>query len=200
MFVSCDTSIFMKRLLGIILGLMAITVFASNQQTVSQSAKELDKAYQERNYELFFELFPSSFKTFIDYYGYTDKPMPLYSQGLDHVNYLFSDSLKIDEKYLNKLFAIAKDAVWEADAPNYFQNNLRDLILKYSQEIVSFLNKQDKKEIERFWYFVVYSLYPKELDNIAHYLKIRERIYPHSKEQSKIIEFAYKKVLEDDWE
>lgn len=73
-------------------------------------------------------------------------------------------------------------------------------ILKYSQEIVSFLNKQDKKEIERFWYFVVYSLYPKELDNIAHYLKIRERIYPHSKEQSKIIEFAYKKVLEDDWE
>ena len=126
--------------------------------------------------------------------------MPLYSQGLDHVNYLFSDSLKIDEKYLNKLFAIAKDAVWEADAPNYFQNNLRDLILKYSQEIVSFLNKQDKKEIERFWYFVVYSLYPKELDNIAHYLKIRERIYPHSKEQSKIIEFAYKKVLEDDWE
>ena len=85
---------------------MAITVFASNQQTVSQSAKELDKAYQERNYELFFELFPSSFKTFIDYYGYTDKSMPLYSQGLDHVNYLFSDSLKIDEKYLNKLFAI----------------------------------------------------------------------------------------------
>ena len=33
-------------------------------------------------------------------------------------------STKIDKKYLNKLFAIAKDAVWEADAPNYFQNNL----------------------------------------------------------------------------
>ena len=117
MFVSCDTSIFMKRLLGIILGLMAITVFASNQQTVSQSAKELDKAYQERNYELFFELFPSSFKTFIDYYGYTDKPMPLYSQGLNHVNYLFSDGLKIDENsHIGNFVEIKK--LWDDSGEN----------------------------------------------------------------------------------
>lgn len=190
----------MKKFFGIILGLVAISAYANNHQTVSQSARELDKAYQENNYERFFELFPSSFRIFMDYYGYTDKPMPLYSQGLNHVNYLFSNGLKIDEKHLKKLFAIAKNAVWEADAPNYFQNNLSDLILKYPQEMVSFLDKQDKKEIEHFWYFVVYALYPNALDNIAHYQRIRNRIYPYSKEQSKIIEIAYKTVLEDDQE
>lgn len=190
----------MKKLLGFILGLMIITAFANNHQTISQSAKELDKAYQEKNYELFFELFPSSFKIFMDYYGYTDKPMPLYYQSLDHVNYLFSDGLEIDEMHLNKLFAIAKDAVWEADAPNYFQNNLSDLILKYPHEMVSFLDKQDEKEIEHFWCFVVYGLYPKALDNIAHYQKLRDRIYPYSKEQSIIIEIAYKKLVDNEIE
>ena len=145
----------------------------NRNDTISQ----LYSAYVNKDYDTFFALFPNTFREFLTYYGYEhDIPAPLYDWAPYHIDYLFSNFLNADRQHINKLVDIAKEASWDADAPNYLQKNLRKLILQYPVLFLDVLNEKTCKEIENFWYFILY--YPSlHSNNDLQYRKLKEQLY-----------------------
>lgn len=114
----------------------------------------LKKAYYEKDYESFLTLFPNSFPKFLEYYGFVgDEPMPLYSVAFEHIEFLKSGE---KSRLIGKLFDLAKNAIWDADAPNYLQKAVIELILIFPDEILSLLKEEENKIVENFWYFILY--------------------------------------------
>lgn len=158
----------------------------------------LKKAYNEKDYETFFYLFPNSFSEFIEYYGYIEnKPMPLYSISFEHIRYLASNKNN-EHRLINKLFRIAKDAKWDADAPSYLRKVLTQLILAYPEDILYLLKKEDIKTVENFWYFILY--YPSlgaEYDIEHQNLYKQVYIYMDSRDKKigEILKNTYDKII-----
>lgn len=149
----------------------------NRNDTISQ----LHSAYVNKDYDTFFALFPNTFRKFLTYYGYEhDIPAPLYDCAPYHIDYLFSNHLNADRQHINKLVDIAKEASWDADAPNFLQKHLRKLILQYPVLFLDVLNEKTSKEIENFWYFILY--YPSlHSNNDLQYRKLKEQLYKSMK-------------------
>lgn len=161
----------------------------------SKSICLLEQAYRDKDYCRFFQLFPDSFSMFIEYYGFVDDtPAPLYFVAYEHLEYLMMGS--VDEKLVNKLFGIAKDGIWDADAPNYLQDHLLQLISKYPAIFIREFEKHSTADNQRFWYFVLYNSYPEQESYQKMYSRLR-MCMSANKNIVALMDVAYKKVLSE---
>lgn len=167
-------------------------------QNKADSMILLEQAYNKKDYDIFFRLYPNSYTKFVEYYGYIgDKPMPLYSIAFEHLKYLMSGKIR-KFKLIDKLFNIAKDGKWDADASSYLQDYMVDLIVEYPEIILSLLNENSTKEIENFWYFILYypSLHPEyDLQYQNKYKQIYNCIQNRDKQMGGIIKKTYEKIV-----
>jgi hypothetical protein len=158
----------------------------------------LKEAYRNRDEKTFFDLFPHSYAKFIEYYGYVEnKPMPLYHEAFEHIKFLTSSKI-CKQKLLDKLVNIAKDAKWEADAPNFLCEILRSSILECPDTILSLLKDKEIKEINNFWYFILYypSLNPENDDQYTHmYEQLYRCVNERNKAMGQIIKDVYHKIV-----
>ena len=158
----------------------------------------LKEAYRNRDEKTFFDLFPHSYAKFIAYYGYVEnKPMPLYHEAFEHIKFLTSSKI-CKQKLLDKMVNIAKDAKWEADAPSYLREILIHSIQECPDTILSLLKNKEMKEINNFWYFMLYypSLNP---ENDGQYTSMYEQLYRCVNERNKamgqIIKDVYHRIV-----
>ena len=120
---------------------------AESFQHKVDSLSLLKEAYRNKDEETFLDLFPNSYAKFIEYYGYVEnKPMPLYHEAFEHIKFLTSSKI-CKQKLLDKMVNIAKDAKWEADAPNYLREILIHSIQECPDTILSLLKDKEIKEI-----------------------------------------------------
>lgn len=124
--------------------------------TLEGKANQLSERYKKSDYPGFLNLFPNSFNEFIDLYGYDDitgKKL-LYSVYVEHLNFFFSPvGVNKTELYL-KVFNIALNGEWDADAPNLFRNKLVDLILDDADGFIKLFSTKPDNEVSSFWFFV----------------------------------------------
>ena len=81
---------------------------------------------------------------------------------------------EVDAKLINKIFCIAKDGIWNADAPSYLQEHLQQLILEYPNIFLREFEKHSNNAIQGFWYFVLYNLHPEQENYQKMYLQLRK--------------------------
>lgn len=186
--------------------LVNITNFeGSNEspQNKVDSIALLKQAYNERNYDTFFNLFPDSFSKFIEYYGYVgNEPMPLYPMAYEHIDYLVSNK-SCKHRLLTKLFNIAKNAIWEADAPNYLRSSIIGLVVEHPKIILSLLKNEETKIVENFWYFILY--YPSlkaeyDLEHQEQYKQIYTCINGENAQMGNTIKRIYDRIVIESYE
>ena len=110
-----------------------------------------------------------------------------------HIYELFNN-LKVvnDTLYYQKIISIAVGGHWEADAENYFQEGLRNRVIKNSSLTFELLENSSDEEIKSFWYFYFDEPnpdenIPKEFNNMK---IVSPKIYS-------LMEVAHKEVLKD---
>jgi hypothetical protein len=141
--------------------LITITVLISNcvqgnkSNQTQESIQPVDTLLDEKEVN-FFNEFPNSFGEFQKLYGFDDnKGESIYYRSANRrIDSLFSSKKAVsDSVFVNKLIDISKDGKWDADAVNYFQQNLRTYFFVNSQVFLSMLGKEKQSNIDGFWYF-----------------------------------------------
>jgi len=175
-----------------------VNVELTGKNSVSNDTIEnLRLSFKKKDYKMFFDFFPCSFSQFLNIYGFDDKngAKPLYEVYEDHVNYFFECEGHIGQKeFINKIYGIVKNAVWEADAPTILQDNLTLLIIKSPKEILSLLTIKPKKEVESFWIFVFDGSSTYDLQNKEKFKKIYSKINALNPKQAELIKQVFEKM------
>ena len=111
--------------------------------------------YKSEYEKRFFEYFPNSFDELVALYGFeNDTANVLYYYADRHILQFFNSISSInDTVYYSKLINIAEGGKWAADAESYFQEGLRQHVIKNPELTVFLLNKLDDNDIEGFWRF-----------------------------------------------
>lgn len=128
-----------------------------NKNLDSTRIEQLQKAYDIKDYSVFFNQFPSSFNELIAFYGYSDSEgaKPLYLQYENHINYFFQyDNYITSEYFAEKAYLISINGYWEADAVSLFQSNLYKSIIYKPEVYIKLLNKKSDAESKNFWHFI----------------------------------------------
>lgn len=134
--------------------------------TISFKAKKLQQlyllstavsVYESDNYkQQFFYEFPKTFKLFNELYGYDNirnKPGPLSTKALEHIN-LFNGLVNINDSiYYKKIVSIAIGGLWDEDAVGFFQEGLRSRVLTNPKLTVYILKTMNDIKIRSFWLF-----------------------------------------------
>lgn len=127
--------------------------------TDKSRVEKLKLSFQKNEYITFFELFPNDFSELVNFYGFDDKigkKMPLYDFYDSHIKFLFNYEGKINpETFVNKIFDISNNGVWEADAVSLFQTKMYELILKKPNLFLNILAKKEVQVAKQFWHFVL---------------------------------------------
>jgi hypothetical protein len=158
----------------------------------------LKKSFEDKDYILFFELFPNNHKELIGFYGYDDKKgeMPLYGLYEKHINYLFSNlDAKIVpmEKFSNKIYSIAINGVWDADAIGLFQTNLSAFIVNYPDVFLKVLSSKSDSDIYSFWNFVFDGSSKNDKQNMKKYETIFNKINSLDIKQGRLLKEEFEK-------
>lgn len=145
----------------ILLGCVMLLSMVSCAQTTK--SKRLSSIYSEykrskskQSEKDFFKEFPNSFKEFQSVYGYDDVKgeSPNYKVAFDHVNFFFKSAPLVNKnEFSRKLINITLHGKWEADAENYFQDNLRNYYFANSTAILDILKASKLTDADQFWYF-----------------------------------------------
>ncbi|WP_321480952.1 hypothetical protein [uncultured Bacteroides sp.] len=116
----------------------------------------LKEAYSKNNYFVFFKEFPDTFEDFLSLYGFDDEKgaMPFYSCYDKHVRFFFDSYDLNKEKFIPKLFNLAKEGHWEADATGLLRDKISDFIKKHSKDMVEYLETKPDDEVVPFWHYV----------------------------------------------
>lgn len=149
--------------------ILSILVFLSFQ-TKGQIAnfKKLKVAYLNlsehntlENQNTFFELFPNSFKSFTNAFGFKNRNESLiYKNQYKYIETFFKlDSVQKDRQ-INKWINISINGKWDADAVSLFQNILRLRILQKNKLTYQLLKKRTDKEIISFFFFFFNEIHP----------------------------------------
>ena len=166
---------------------------------------QLKDAFAKQDYDAFFKCFPNNFQQFLECYGYENYEqgkLSLYSNSGEHIEFLFSDSLIKDKKHVGKLVSVAIDGSWDADAPAFFQIGIKDIAVNYSELLIEILMEYTDEEIEKFWSYILYEPYPHaedfEIDTgyIEFFSNIKEKICAKNERMDKIVQKAYKMILD----
>ncbi|MBB6611936.1 hypothetical protein H7F15_12870 [Pontibacter sp. Tf4] len=134
----------------------------SGTQKLESSFNNLKGADTKENQILYFNLFPSDFRTFERIFGYVeDKPGPLYEESFDYISRFFElDKVSKKEK-ISKAINIGINGKWEADAISHLQQTLEPLVLENVDLTYQILKGKQQKEIESFFYFLFGGPHPK---------------------------------------
>lgn len=178
--------------------ILIILVFQSTAQNVDidklkSAFVELEKNNSQNNQRTFFELFPGSFESFQQAFGFRDhEPAPLYDGRKYVLKFFALDSISKKEQ-MNKWINISIDGHWEADAVNYFQHNMRPVVLKNVDLFYELLKDRRENEIESFFYFFFNEPHP-QFDTIPNDFKM---IKNRDEAFYSLIKKGYKRAIED---
>ena len=159
------SSTVVRNMKNLIVTIFILLLFQVNGQSLE--SKELKNALMElkndgnlKNQKKYFELFPNSFEDFLKMFGFENgKEAPLYD-GFEYVEALFAIDSISESRQMKKWINISIDGYWEADAVNYFQHNLRPIVLNKTDLAYDLLIKCTDEEIESFFYFFFNEIHP----------------------------------------
>jgi hypothetical protein len=174
----------MKKLITVIFILLFTQV--NGQSIESNKLKnaliELKSDRNINNQKEYFELFPDSFESFLNMFGFKDgRGAPLYD-GFEYVQALFALDSIPETQQMKKWINISINGYWDADAVNYFQNNLRPIVLKKTDLVYEQLKKSTDQEIESFFYFFFNEIHPQYETIPSEFKKLKkvdEKFYNH---------------------
>jgi hypothetical protein len=129
----------------------------------TSSSKDVSNIYKQQ----FFDAFPNTFQQLDELYGdHLDahhKPAPLNDQAEQHIVDLFNKLNTInDTLYYRKIISISIGGHWDGDAVNFFQEGLRNKVLKDPAIVVDILKHISNARIQSFWYFYFDEPYPEK--------------------------------------
>jgi|ERR1035437_980669 hypothetical protein len=163
----------------------------------NDTVENLRLSFKKKDYQMFFDFFPSSYGQFLGLYGFDDKngAKPLYEVYEDHVNYFFEFEGHVDQKeFIKKIYGIVKNAIWEADAPTILQDNLTLLIIKSPKAILSLLSTKPNKEVESFWFFVFDGSSTDDLQNKEKFKNVYGKINALNPKQADLLKQVFGKM------
>lgn len=172
-----------------------------NKETVTKDSLEikvnqLKEFYSKNNYFGFFKSFPNTFDEFLKLYGFDDDKgeMPLYQEGEKHINFFFGSYELNKEYFVPKMFNLAKEGHWEADAPSILQNKIEEFINLNAKESVTYLATKPDEEVMRFWYFVFDGSGKYDLQNKKKFETLYKKINLFDKKQGKLLKEEFDKM------
>mgnify|MGYP000141446527 CR=1 FL=1 len=140
--------------------IIQLTAQSANIDELKNSLIELKKDNSQKNQREFFNLFPSSFQSFNNTFGFKNgTAAPLYD-GHEYISQFFSLDSIDQRKQLNKWINISIDGHWDADAVNYFQMYLRLRVFQNLDLTFKLLKERPEKEIKSFFYFFFNEIHP----------------------------------------
>ncbi len=172
------------------------SIVQNADKTFDSRIEQLKLTFKEDDYLSFFKLFPDTYKEIITVYGFDDNTgeKPLYFEAKDHISFLFNPPKEHLTPLVKKSIGIAIEAKWDADAINYFQEELSNLVIKHPEEVLIVLKtKSDKKKAD-FWNFIFDGSSENDLQNNEKFYRIFEKIKPLDVEQSDILNREFKKL------
>ncbi|WP_321481052.1 hypothetical protein [uncultured Bacteroides sp.] len=158
----------------------------------------LKEAYSKHNCFVFLKEFPDTFADFLSLYGFDDEKgeMPLYSCSYEHINFFF-DSYGLNKgKFIPKLFNLAKEGHWEADAAGYLRENTLNFIKKYSKDMVEYLETKPENEVAHFWHYVFDGSSRNNSANNENFDTIYKLIKAINKKQANILKEEFLRMYE----
>ncbi|MFV0545598.1 MAG: hypothetical protein ACK5ND_05275 [Bacteroides sp.] len=138
----------------------------NRNQSDNSRTEKLTEAYNKKDYATFLRLFPGNFNEFQDFYGFDDVTgeKPLYTVAEKQIEYLFT-GVQNELPLIKKVIPIAIGGKWDADAVNYFQHNLINLLENHSDKVFEVLSTKSESESKQFWYFIFDSPHPDNEQN-----------------------------------
>ena len=148
----------------------------------------LNKAFSQKDWKTYADNFPETFDSFLDVFGWdhVTGPMPLYDQGFEHINFLFSDNRILADCYLQKLLNLTKGYSWDADGPTYLQTNIECLIIRYPSIISKFMDDKADAQVKDFLKCGIATPYP-EQENTLYYNELLKIIKLYKGYSGKIV-------------
>ncbi len=119
---------------------------------------------------LYFHIFPETYEEFTAIFGYQHDSHkfikgPKYSDARHYVNTFFkllNNSSGIDSNtFYKKIIYLTQGAKWQADAVNYLQKGIKEIVYNDTHNICKVLNKEDDAVIKEFWLFYFDGFTPK---------------------------------------
>lgn len=175
------------------ISIFQLTAQSADIEKLKSALTKLELKNTQTNQQTYFELFPNSFESFEQTFGYKDgKAAPLYD-GYEYVKKFFSlDSIPEPEQ-IRKWINISIHGHWDADAVNYFQHHLRPRILKNINLTYDLLKERTELEIESFFYFFFNEVHP-QYETIP---KGFEKIKHSNEEFYSLLSKGHKRAIED---
>lgn len=126
-----------------------------------QNAATLDSFQQPKTNasdENFIADFPKSYADFVAVYGWNEEkeePSPLYDESEVHIA-RFYQIVEKNPKYSSKVYDIAQNGRWQADAVNVFQMKALAYIKNHKDDFCTYLkNIKDTNKIKSIYYFLI---------------------------------------------
>jgi len=145
--------------------------------------------------KLFFDTFPSNFKTFKGLYGWDEQTglgRPLTNVPRYYFNRFFEIKCVPHKAITKKIINVSVNAVWYAGAIATFQQDAFQYAITYNKEFVNELQSRSKADIISVWAF--YFDYENDLYRKSAYDKIVRATAPNSKSMIALIKAGYKKA------
>lgn len=162
--------------------------------------EKLKYAFEKKDYLGFFNIFPATYKEFVSFYGYDDikGEYPLYDMYEQHIDYLFQNKFEVQtHQFAEKIYGIAKDGVWEADAVALFHSNLSKFIIENPNIIIDILATKSDIESSNFWHFVFDGSSKHDAQNLKKYNTVYNLIKAINFKQSQILKFEFENMYEE---
>lgn len=139
----------------------------------------LTEAYNNKNYDAFYNAFPSTYDEFVAVFGFDPKNREhnLYSKHEKYIKYLFSSESVMNEKNLEKLLHLSKDFQWDFEAAASFVEAFRIFVDAHLQGISDFLQNRTNEEKISFFKMYFTTLVPYDESHIVIFNCINEKMH-----------------------
>jgi hypothetical protein len=160
-------------------------------------ANQLSEAYNKNNYFGFFKLFPDHFDEFLKLYGFDAEKggMPLYQVYEKHIHFFFASYALHQEYFIPKLFNLAKEGHWEADATGILRDDMEKFITLHTKEVVAYLATKPDKKVASFWRFVFDGSGKYDLQNKEKFETIYGKVNPLDAKQGKLLKEEFERNM-----
>lgn len=168
---------------------------------MSQDIKEIEKSFNNKDWEVFVNAFPDTFSELMSIYGFDEEfgPQPLYEESFDHICFLFSNDRIREPQYIDKLLKLTYGFYWEADAPTYLGCNIWKLIDEYPVLISDLLQNKSDTVIKDFLKCAIATPHP-EPENVLYYQDFLETIElyeNYSPKIARLLKQAHEELMEE---
>jgi hypothetical protein len=167
-------------------------------EQLKKSLNDLSSNGAQKEY---YNLFPNSFISFKNIFGYYEKGDSLqlgylYENSKQFISAYFEQLTLIDQKAISeKVIDIAKEGAWQADGVNIFQYHLMQDVNKNGNTYFNLLGKMDNSEIINFWNFYFDSPHPESCKEDFEVLY--NRYAEKDKRVAKLMKEEFEKLLSE---